>query len=323
MLVNRNPEYFLMLVQERNFSRAAEKLYISQSSLSQYIAKLESTLEVRLLDRSKSPIELTLAGQVYQRYLESNGYLYQKLQSELNEINSGREQAVNIGMGTWRGSILIPEILPAFLETHPQARVNLHEFPVSELFSLVLNGAVDFAVMNTTIAGFPDALVQDVIAHERILLVMNRDTPEAIEFLARREEKMAIDLNILKNQRFISLNKNLTVGQHVGNFLDRNQLIFPDRLYTTNNSTALHLTAKGLGFCFLVETGLEDTKNRPELVAIDLQSQDLMIPLSLIHKKNSYLSPLVQDAMELIRAYYLKVIRGNAPLPAFRSKAEE
>ena len=64
----------------------------------------------------------------------------------------------------------------------------------------------------------------------------------------------------------------------------------------------------------MVETGLMDAMSRPDLVAFDLQSQDLMIPLSFIYKKNGYLSPLVRDAMEMIRSYYLELIRQNHPL---------
>ena len=314
MVVNRNPEYFLTIVREKNISRAAEKLYISQSSLSQYLAKLEAALEVKLFDRSKNPLQLTEAGLLYQRYLESNNHLYQKLQSDLTDLSRDRSQTINIGLGNWRGSLLLPEILPRFLERHPHARVSLQEFPVSELASLTLNETVDFSVMNTAVTGTPDALVQEVIAHERILLVMNRNIPSTQDFLARQPAGGPPDLRLLSGQRFISLSRNLIVGRHVSNFLERNLLSFPDRIYTTNNSTALSLTAKGLGFCFMVETGLNDVMSRPELAAFDLQSQDLMIPLSVIYKKNSYLSPLVQDAMELIRDYYLDLIRNNRPL---------
>ena len=69
-----------------------------------------------------------------------------------------------------------------------------------------------------------------------------------------------------------------------------------------------------MGFCFMVETGLKDAMSRPELVAFDLRSQDLMIPLSLIYKKNGYLTPLIQDAMDLVRNYYLDLFQNNHPL---------
>ena len=314
MVINRNPEYFLTIAREKSISRAAEKLYISQSSLSQYIAKLEDALEVKLFDRSRNPIQLTEAGRIYQSYLESNDHLYQKLQSDLCSLNSNRSQELNIGLGTWRGSLLLPEILPDFLAQHPQAQVTLFEFPVSELATLTINEQVDFSIMNTAVIGIPDTLVQEVIAHERILLVMNRYNEATQNFLDQWSAGRHLDLQPRSRQRLISLSRSLTVGRQVNNFLERNRLLFPDRLYTTNNSTALGLVAKGLGFCFMVETGLKDAMSRPELVAFDLRSQDLMIPLSLIYKKNGYLTPLIQDAMDLVRNYYLDLFQNNHPL---------
>lgn len=47
MFINRNPEYFLMIAREQNITRAAEKLFVTQSSLSQYISKLETGLGVQ------------------------------------------------------------------------------------------------------------------------------------------------------------------------------------------------------------------------------------------------------------------------------------
>ena len=123
---------FCAVVQYRSFTRAAEKLYISQSSLSQYIAKLEDALEVKLFDRSRNPIQLTEAGRIYQSYLESNDHLYQKLQSDLCSLNSNRSQELNIGLGTWRGSLLLPEILPDFLAQHPNSYLFFHKHILSE-----------------------------------------------------------------------------------------------------------------------------------------------------------------------------------------------
>ena len=99
MLTNRNPEYFLTVVAEGNISRAAEKLYISQPSLSQHIAKLEEALGVKLLDRSQTPLALTSAGELYRNYLENSAYLYQKFQADLAAVNNKREQTIHLGLG--------------------------------------------------------------------------------------------------------------------------------------------------------------------------------------------------------------------------------
>ena len=66
----KNPEYFMTIVKERSISRAAERLYLSQPYLSQYLAKLENSLGVTLLDRSHTPLRLTGAGEQFHAYLE-------------------------------------------------------------------------------------------------------------------------------------------------------------------------------------------------------------------------------------------------------------
>ena len=66
----KNPEYFLTIVKERSISKAAERLYLSQPYLSQYLAKLETTVGAVLLDRSHSPLHLTPAGEIFYAYLE-------------------------------------------------------------------------------------------------------------------------------------------------------------------------------------------------------------------------------------------------------------
>ena len=61
----KNPEYFLAIVKERSISKAADRLYLSQPYLSQYLAKLEANLGVTLLDRSHTPLRLTAAGELF------------------------------------------------------------------------------------------------------------------------------------------------------------------------------------------------------------------------------------------------------------------
>ena len=100
--------YIVAIAEAGTFSGAAKALFITQPSLSQHIAKLERSLGCQLFDRSKIPLELTSAGKIYYHYLESCHYLDEKLKAELN---NEKLQQLNIGIGTWRGSLLMPAIL--------------------------------------------------------------------------------------------------------------------------------------------------------------------------------------------------------------------
>ena len=65
----KQQEYFVAIVEEGSISKAAKKLYISQPTLSQFLSKLENSLNVRLVTRSNNVIALTEAGRLYYEYV--------------------------------------------------------------------------------------------------------------------------------------------------------------------------------------------------------------------------------------------------------------
>ncbi len=173
----KNPEYFLTIVKERSISRAADRLYLSQPYLSQYLAKLEANLGVTLLDRSHTPLQLTAAGEVFHAYLERQGYLDRQLESDLRDLQNQKRQQLHIGVSTWRGSTLLPDILPTFVRQDPDVQVVLHEAPVPQLGDLAASSVTDFCLMH--IPSDLTNLSYELVMHERILLISHRDHPLA------------------------------------------------------------------------------------------------------------------------------------------------
>lgn len=173
-MVPKNPEYFLTIAAERSVSKAAERLYLSQPYLSQYLARLEKELGARLFDRSHTPLMLTPAGELYRSYLESVSLLGRRLDSQLSELQEHKGNTLHIGVAIWRGSVLLPDILPRYTADHPEVRIVLHEHPSNELLELIQNDVIDFAVLHT-----PDdtrEITYETIFHERLLLAAHRAT---------------------------------------------------------------------------------------------------------------------------------------------------
>ena len=165
----KNPDYFLTIVKERSISRAAERLYLSQPYLSQYLAKLENSLGVVLLDRSHSPLRLTPAGELFHAYLERQSFLDRQLVSDLRDLQDRKRPVLHIGVSPWRGSTLLPDVLPLFEEQYPDVQVVLHEAPVPELGELAEANVIDFCVMQP-----PDNLTEltyEPVMREHIFLV--------------------------------------------------------------------------------------------------------------------------------------------------------
>lgn len=303
MKINKNPEYFLTVAKEGNISKAAEKLYISQPYLSQYIIRLENSFGVKLIERDKARLELTPAGRIYASYLESSLQMYRKLLQDFDAITVRHAQTLRLGFSNWRASTLLPDILPLFAEQHPDVKLEFLEVPNSELYRLVSEDKVDFVMMNTSL-NVPDYLTSEVILYERILLAGHRNDPAAQAFQQMREAGQELDLHLLEGRRMILLHPESALAGRVNNYLDKKHVVLRNVVYTDNASTALNLTAQNFGFCFLNETGVASAPNPRELLFFDLKSDDMVHPLCVVYKKKSYLHPMARAFIDLTIAFY-------------------
>ena len=100
-------DYFLVLAREKNFTRAAEALHITQQSLSSHIAGLEKELGCTLLVR-RTPLELTYAGRTFLRYAESIGQTRQAMERESATSPKIRKAKLRVGIAYTRGRTIMP-----------------------------------------------------------------------------------------------------------------------------------------------------------------------------------------------------------------------
>ena len=299
----KNPEYFLMIARERSISKAAERLFLSQPYLSQYLAKLEGNLGVTLFDRSRNPLRITEAGRLFQAYLESQGHLDRQLESELRELKDNARQVIHIGLAVWRGSTLLPDILPVFTRLHPEVEIVLHETPASELEKLIEENVTDFCIMH--IPADTSQLTYELIMQERILLVGNRSHPLLAGVESTLSDPRPFDITLLHDEQFIMLPAGWRLSQVIGNMLDTHQMSLRRRpIFTTNNTTAANLVAENMGFTFLPETGARRSYNLDKLAFFTIDDPPLACPLAIVYKKNGFISPAARAFIDVTRDYY-------------------
>ncbi len=145
---SRQLQYAIALADVRNFSLLAEKLNISQPSLSKQILSLESDLGVKLFDRTKTPLELTPAGEFFILHAKDLLYKEEQLVQALNRFQSGEEGRIVIGISPFRCTYLIPKIVKKVRERFPGIRVVLHEAGSDVLKKEASEGKFDFAIVN-------------------------------------------------------------------------------------------------------------------------------------------------------------------------------
>jgi DNA-binding transcriptional LysR family regulator len=105
----RQLKYFLAIAEEKNITKAAKKLYISQPPLSQQLKLLEEELGVTLLERSTRKMKLTEAGKLLRHRAKQIIELMETSIKEIKNLNLGVKGILSIGFVSSAGSILLPE----------------------------------------------------------------------------------------------------------------------------------------------------------------------------------------------------------------------
>ncbi|MFE6525483.1 LysR family transcriptional regulator [Streptomyces sp. NPDC057794] len=173
----RQLEYFVAVAEERNFTRAAERVHISQSGVSAQIRRLERELGAELFDRSARTVTLTPAGRAALGHaraaLAAAGAVEQTV-GEVTGLIRGRLVA-----GMVIGCTVTPlfEALAAFHRAHPRVEISLLEENSDRLVEAVRAGEVDVALVG--VAEPPEGLDALTIVSERLVVAVPPGHPLA------------------------------------------------------------------------------------------------------------------------------------------------
>jgi len=139
-------EFFLKIVEEGSFSKAAERAFRTQPAVSLAIRRLEEEIGAPLFDRSQKTPTLTETGQVFHGYARRIIALRDQAREAVRELRELRAGRVRVGANESTSLYLLPEIILAFRARHPQVKVEIYRHPSESLPREVLDGNVDFAL---------------------------------------------------------------------------------------------------------------------------------------------------------------------------------
>jgi DNA-binding transcriptional LysR family regulator len=138
--------YFRELCKDLNMHRTAERMYVSQQTISNHIMKLEEELGCRLFDRKPS-LALTFAGQQVLRFADEVVFGRRNLMDSLSDIASEERGSIRFGASRMRLNACLPGIMPQFLKRYPNVEVKLEDKVEKQLEALVHAGEVDIGVI--------------------------------------------------------------------------------------------------------------------------------------------------------------------------------
>ena len=265
-------KYFLMVAEELNITRAAERLYISQQSLSNHISNMERELDVKLFTRSPK-LSLTYAGDLLVETATQILDLHSQYLTKVGDINRHYMGTLRVGVSHTCGLALLPDVLPKFRAEFPQVEFSLSEGNSTQLEDELAHGRVDLIICFQPIMleGITTVPLQD----QRLMMVVPRafldeqygDRADEI----RAQYAQGAEIASFQDHPFILIKRgNRTrsiVDQYFSRYYFKPKLI----LETENTVTTLVMAQAGLGITICPELFL---RSLPALM--DSESVDLL-----------------------------------------------
>ena len=140
-------EYIIEIAKCQSISRAAEVLCITQSTLSQYLSKLESEIGVKLFDRQRNGMVLTPAGTMYVEASKKMLQEKKELYNQIADISKGQTGSFSVGITPHWGSMVIAQIIGRFRSVYPGVTVKIKEDTAEPLMRSLQDGSIDMAIM--------------------------------------------------------------------------------------------------------------------------------------------------------------------------------
>ncbi|MGE6256489.1 cidABC operon transcriptional activator CidR [Heyndrickxia sporothermodurans] len=272
-------KYFVAVATEGNFTKAAQKLYVSQPTISKMVKSIEDELGVILFDRTGKQAKLTDAGEIILVQAQNIIKSFENLSLELDDLMSLKTGSIQIGLPPMVGARFFPKIIQEFHKEYPNITVQLVEDGAKKVERDVGNGTLDLGVV--VLPTNEEQFHTFSFVNERLMLLTHPNHP-----LSKKESATLLDL---KQESFILFRKDFAlheriitecvrVGYHPHVINESSQWDFISEMVAAN-----------LGIALLPETICRQV-DRNQIAVIPLIEPIIPWHLGIIWRKDRYLS---------------------------------
>src|SRR5712692_11685375 len=294
----RHLRYFLAVAEAGSFSRAADRLGISQPNVSQQMRDLEAALRVALFQRRGKRILLTSAGLIFQEHARAILHQIENFLEELNTEPGQMRGALHLGVVPILNVALMPQLLGMFASGHPGISLNIEEISSTEIETALEEGRMDVGLGFLT--RHSPNLRYERLCNDEFALIVAQGHPWA--------KRRVIHLSQLHQKRLLQL-PDTFVMRRMSDEICRNHQVRPRTVAEINAiETLLRSLAPLRAAALMPKIALRETKGL-KLKAIRLQGKKLALEIGLLRLSdsaaNSVVGAFTQLAQTIVPKYLL------------------
>lgn len=295
----RQLESFCAVVRYQSFTKAAEKLYISQPTISTHIRMLEQEFNSRLIIRTTKNIEIT----PHEKELFACAQKIFTLKNDLiQKWSEENKKIIRIGASTIPADYILPEVLPLFCQKYPDIQLHIHQNDSGNILQSILNGK--FTIGMVGMKSFEKELDFVPFFHDEIVMI----TPKQEKFLHFAQKAFNQDdlISLLKKETIILREQGSGSKKRLESYfeqinLSEKSLNIIARL--NDQESIKKLVASGLGISFISAKAITDADN---LLTIKLPENNLTRSLYFAYHKDYILKEHILSFIKFVQKFYAK-----------------
>lgn len=284
----RTLSYFVVVAEELNITRAAEKLHMCQPPLSSQMKALEGELNTTLFQRGKRHLTLTESGELLYRRAKEIINLTDKAQAEIISMSKGMTGIISIGVVEGMAPDIAAEWIANFLKDYEQIQFKIYDGNSDELVEMLRSGIISLALLTSPcdellLNSFP-------VSSEKIVAYMSKSHP-----LAKKEGK--IKIKDLKDEKLITPRREAFVDTIYKWF--RKDKMEPNIICKADSYLdAVALAKNGAGVCIYPHT--EHVPNK-SIVVKEIEGRDKSIEYRFAWRKGHPLPTIEEKFIDFVK----------------------
>ena len=283
-------KYIQTVAETKNFTKAANALYISQPSLSRYIKNIEKKWDSEFFDRTSSPLEITEAGKLYLEYADQVLSLEEKLRQNLNTLKTHNSEAVRIGVPFVMGEYILPKLVSfAMKRKSGPIQISSSIGFTDDLIAMLQQGKIDL-----TIAG-KDVLLDsgyrvEVLTYDPVYIIGLKSSPLLQNYDTKKADlkhPLTIDFQDIKEALFGIGKPNMTLYELAREYLAEREVGNYQQMEVASLPVNFELALNGECFSFVIASMIKYSYAPFRDLLCPISCEDLKIPICLAYSEDS------------------------------------